>query len=106
MSHFAINLGQTAEDSDMFTNIWLSSIGLKNTTNLKQSAPDVQFHSYFLLLSPTFILVFFPTFSPNCAGQPGLLFEDLLAVPGKEEAERGTGNEGFESIELLERELG
>ena len=28
MSHFAINLGQTAEDSDMFTNIWLSSIGL------------------------------------------------------------------------------
>ena len=29
MSHFAINLGQTAEDSDMFTNIWLSSIGLK-----------------------------------------------------------------------------
>ena len=28
MSHFGINLGQTAEDSDMFTNIWLSSIGL------------------------------------------------------------------------------
>ena len=28
MSHFPINLGQTAEDSDMFTNILLSSIGL------------------------------------------------------------------------------
>ena len=28
MSHFFLNLGQTAEDSEMFTNIWLSSIGL------------------------------------------------------------------------------
>ena len=28
LSHFGLNLGQTAEDSDMFTNIWLSSIGL------------------------------------------------------------------------------
>ena len=28
MSHFGLNLGQTAEDSDMFTNIWLSSKGL------------------------------------------------------------------------------
>ena len=28
MSHFGINLSQTAEDSDMFTNIWLSSIAL------------------------------------------------------------------------------
>ena len=33
MSHFAINLGQTAEDSDMFTNIWLSSIGLNVVLN-------------------------------------------------------------------------
>ena len=29
MSHFGLNLGQTDEDSEMFTNIWLSSIGLK-----------------------------------------------------------------------------
>ena len=28
MSYFCLNLGQTAEDSDMFTNIWLSSRGL------------------------------------------------------------------------------
>ena len=28
MSHFGLNLGQTAEDSEMFTNIWLRSIGL------------------------------------------------------------------------------
>ena len=28
MSHFGLNLGQTAEDSEMFTNICLSSIGL------------------------------------------------------------------------------
>ena len=28
MSHFGLNLGQTAEDSEMFTNIWLSSKGL------------------------------------------------------------------------------
>ena len=28
MSYFGLNLGQTAEDSDMFTNIWLSSKGL------------------------------------------------------------------------------
>ena len=26
---FFLNLGQTAEDSEMFTNIWLSSIGLR-----------------------------------------------------------------------------
>ena len=30
MFHFGLNLGQTAEDSDMFTNIWLSSKGLTN----------------------------------------------------------------------------
>ena len=28
MSHFGINLGQRVEDSEMFTNIWLSSKGL------------------------------------------------------------------------------
>ena len=28
MSHFGLYLGQTAEDSEMFTNIWLSSKGL------------------------------------------------------------------------------
>ena len=28
MSHFGLNLGQTAEASEMFTDIWLSSIGL------------------------------------------------------------------------------
>ena len=31
MSHFGLNLGQTAEDSEMFTNIWLSSTGLTAT---------------------------------------------------------------------------
>ena len=30
MSHFCLNLGQTAEDSEMFTHIWLSSKGLKH----------------------------------------------------------------------------
>ena len=30
MSYFCLSLGQTAEDSDMFTNIWLSSRGLNN----------------------------------------------------------------------------
>ena len=28
MSYFCLNLGQTAEDSDMFTIIWLRSRGL------------------------------------------------------------------------------
>ena len=28
MSHLGLNLGQTAEDSDKFTNIWLSSNGI------------------------------------------------------------------------------
>ena len=28
MSYFCLNLGQTAEDSDMFTIIWLRPIGL------------------------------------------------------------------------------
>ena len=28
MSQFGLNLGQTAEDSEMFTNNWLSSKGL------------------------------------------------------------------------------
>ena len=29
MSYFCLNLGQTAEDSDMFTIIWLRSRGLR-----------------------------------------------------------------------------
>ena len=28
MSHFGLNLGKTAEDSEMFTNNWLSSKGI------------------------------------------------------------------------------
>ena len=31
MFHFGLNLGQMAEDSEMFTNIWRSSIGLNKT---------------------------------------------------------------------------
>ena len=31
MSNVGLNLGQTAEDSEMFTNNWLSSKGLKNS---------------------------------------------------------------------------
>ena len=30
LSNFGLNLRQTAEDSEMFTNIWLSSKGLNN----------------------------------------------------------------------------
>ena len=29
MCHFGLYLGQTAEDSEMFTNIWLSSIWIE-----------------------------------------------------------------------------
>ena len=32
MSYFCLNLGQTAEDSDMFTIIWLRSRGLISDT--------------------------------------------------------------------------
>ena len=41
MSHFGINLGQTAEDSEMFTNIWLSSKGLTESTVVRSRASGI-----------------------------------------------------------------
>ena len=34
MSNFCLNLSETAEDSEMFTNIWLSSVGLAKNVHL------------------------------------------------------------------------
>ena len=41
MSNFCLNLGQTAEDSDMFTIIWLRPIGL-NSINVKNENDNFQ----------------------------------------------------------------
>ena len=58
MSHFGINLGQTAEDSDMFTNIWLSSIGLR---------PGAGRDFYFLVILsfPKSNMLIYPTYIPQ-----------------------------------------
>ena len=42
-SHFGLNLGQTAEDSEMFTNIWLSSIGLNMASSFHNDCPRSRF---------------------------------------------------------------
>ena len=43
MSHFGLYLGQTAEDSEMFTNMWLSSNGLtdEHSRNYKGMSIDI-----------------------------------------------------------------
>ena len=45
MSYFCLNLGQTAENSDMFTNIWLSSRGLKYFFTMKIGFGNIQWRS-------------------------------------------------------------
>ena len=47
MSHFGLNLGQTAEDSEMFTNIWLSSKAEKEELKMSVSVrmPRCSFHA-------------------------------------------------------------
>ena len=52
MSHFGLNLGQTAEDSEMFTNNWLSSKGLTNDNNY-----DIKLYTVFDVITELFAYV-------------------------------------------------
>ena len=58
MSYFCLDLGQTAEDSDMFTNIWLSSKGLKNIIDVLAVRPRIFYDIVLDTLAPIIAMKF------------------------------------------------